>query len=108
MQRRCFGTPNSRLRGDLVQDLYLKELRAYKPTPIKPSDSESHVQKFSAPKAPPHSPDEGDIAQDLKAYEDQQVELEGQASPGEAAAPEESWFEEEDWDEDGEKAAGSH
>jgi F-type H+-transporting ATPase subunit h len=32
----------------------------------------------------------------LKEYESQQVEVEGQAAPGEAAPKEESWFEEED------------
>ncbi|KAL8758068.1 MAG: hypothetical protein Q9199_001748 [Rusavskia elegans] len=103
--RRAFSTPNSVLRGDLVQDLYLREIRAYKPPPLKPSDSEGHVQKFSAPKAP-QSPDEGDIAQDLKAYENQQVELEGQAASGESGAAEESWFEEEEDDE--EHAAAAH
>ncbi|KAI4283928.1 MAG: hypothetical protein L6R38_001801 [Xanthoria sp. 2 TBL-2021] len=104
-QRRTFSTPNSILRGDLVQDLYLREIRAYKPPPLKPSDSDGHVQKFSAPKAP-QSPDEGDIAQDLKAYENQQVELEGQAASGESGAAEESWFEEEEDDE--EHAAAPH
>lgn len=93
------------LLGDLVQDLYLREIRAYKPPPVKPSDSEGHVQKFTAPKIP-QSPDEGDIAQDLKAYENQQVELEGQAAPGESGAAEESWFEEEDDEE--EHAAAAH
>ncbi|KAL8738267.1 MAG: hypothetical protein Q9181_000902 [Wetmoreana brouardii] len=107
LQRRYFSTPSSRLRGDLIQDLYLKEIRAYKPPPLRPSDSEGHVQKFSAPKAP-QSPDEGDIARDLKAYEDQQVELEGQAASGDAGAVEESWFEEDDDDDDEEQAAGSH
>ncbi|KAL9637637.1 MAG: hypothetical protein Q9204_001800 [Flavoplaca sp. TL-2023a] len=98
-QRRMFSTPNSILRADLVQDLYLREIRAYKPPPVKPSDSEGHVQKFTAPKTP-QSPDEGDIAKDLKAYENQQVELEGQAAPGESGAAEESWFEDEDDEED--------
>ena len=84
--------------ADLVQDLYLKELRGYKPPPVKPSDSEGHVQKFSSPKTP-HSPEESDIANDLKAYENQQVEVEGQASGGEASAIEEDWFEDEDEEE---------
>ena len=61
---------------------------------MKASDSEGHVQKFSAP-APPQSPEEGNIANDLKTYEDQQVEVEGQAAAGEASAVEEDWFEEE-------------
>ena len=84
--------------ADLVQDLYLRELKSYKPTPVKLSDSEGHVQKFSPPKAP-KSPDEGDIASELKAYESQQVEVEGQAASGEATAEEEDWFEEEEEEE---------
>lgn len=84
---------------DLVQDLYLKEIRNYKAPSLKASDAEGHVQKFSAPKAP-QSPDEGDIAQDLKNYENQQVELEGQSAPGDAGAREESWFEDDEDDED--------
>ena len=72
--------------------MYLKELKAYKPTPTKASDSEGQVQKFSVP-TPPQSPDEGDIAKDLKAYEDQQVEVEGQATPGDSSSVEEDWFE---------------
>lgn len=65
---------------------------------MKASDSEGHVQIFSAPKAPT-SPEEGNIANDLKAYEDQQVEVEGQAAAGEAGVPEEDWFEEEEEEE---------
>ena len=67
---------------DLVQDLYLKELRNYKPQPLKPSDADAHVRKFSIPTAPP-SPEESDIAKDLKAYEETPVEIEGALAPGE-------------------------
>ena len=89
------GEPDCQTIADLVQDLYLRELKAHKPTPIKASDAEGHVQRYSAPK-PPRSPEEGDIANDLKAYEEQQVEIEGQAVAGEAGAAEEDWFEEEE------------
>ena len=78
--------------------MYLRELKNYKPTPIKPSDAEGQVQKFSMPQ-PPKSPEEADIQNDLKAYESQQVELEGQSSEGDAAAVEQDWFEEEEEDE---------
>ncbi|MCJ1455335.1 ATP synthase F0 subcomplex subunit H atp14 [Mycoblastus sanguinarius] len=100
LQRRTFLTPTAALRADLVQDLYLKELKNFKPTPLKPSDADEHVQKFSPPKAP-KSPEEGDIANDLKDYENQVVEIEGQAASGEPAQ-EEDWFEEE------EEAAAAH
>lgn len=86
------------LLGDLIQDLYLRELKAFKPTPVKPSDAEGHVQKFTPPK-PPRSPAEENIANDLKAYETQQVDVEGQAKEGaENPLDEEDWFEEEEDD----------
>ena len=90
--------------ADLVQDLYLKELKAYKPTPTKASDAEGQVQTFSAPKVP-ESPEEGDIARDLKAYQEQQVEVEGQAVEGEAVDTEAEWFESLEAEEED---AGSH
>lgn len=78
--------------ADLVQDLYLKSLREYKAPAAKPSDAEGHVQKFSPPPTP-QSPEESDLASEMKAYEDQVVEVEGQAAAGEAAEPEEDYFE---------------
>ena len=86
-----------------MQDLYLRELKVFKPTPIKASDAEGQVHKFATPKAP-QAPEEGDIAQDLKAYEEQQVEIEGQAKDGEAVAMGENWFEEEEDDEENAQA----
>jgi F-type H+-transporting ATPase subunit h len=78
-----------------VQDLYLRELKSYKPPTLKASDAEGHVQKFTIPKAPA-SPEESDIANELKAYESQQVELEGTSTEGGAAPVEQDWFEEEE------------
>ncbi|MCJ1376806.1 hypothetical protein MMC20_008051 [Loxospora ochrophaea] len=95
--QRAFTAPTATRQADLVQDLYLQALKAYKTPPTKPSDSEGHVQKFSMPKAP-QSPEESDIATDLKAYEDQKVEVEGQAAAGETPT-DEDWFEEEPEDE---------
>jgi F-type H+-transporting ATPase subunit h len=88
--------------ADLVQQLYLKELSAFKPTPIKPSDSEGHVQKFAIPKAPT-SPEEANIANELKTYETQQPDIEGAAAEGTAPVVED-WFEEEE----DEPASGGH
>jgi F-type H+-transporting ATPase subunit h len=81
--------------------MYLRELKNYKPPTVKASDAEGHVQKFTVPKTPA-SPEEADIASELKAYEDQTVELEGQAEDG-APAVEEDWFEEEE-----EEVAAAH
>ncbi|WPG99459.1 Hypothetical protein R9X50_00227300 [Acrodontium crateriforme] len=91
--RRTFITPSAVRQADLVQDMYLKELKAYKAPAVKPSDAEGHVQKFTMP-TPPKSPEEADIANDLQAYEAQVPEVEGQSAEGESA-PVEDWFVEE-------------
>ncbi|WEW55113.1 ATP synthase F0 subcomplex subunit H atp14 [Emydomyces testavorans] len=88
----AFGADQRSTPADPVQELYLRELRGYKPPPVKPSDADAYVQKFVMP-TPPVSPEEANIAADLKAYETQDVEVEGQAAPGEATAVEEDWFE---------------
>ena len=77
----------------------MSELKKYKPTPVKASDALGQVQKFSAPKAP-QSPEETNIANELKAYEDQSVDVEGQATEGEASLEDEdAWFVEEEEEE---------
>ncbi|KAF2016315.1 hypothetical protein BU24DRAFT_450859 [Aaosphaeria arxii CBS 175.79] len=100
--RRTFIVPTAVRQVDLVQDLYLKELKAYKAPQVKASDAEGHVQTFTIPKAPA-SPEETDIASELKAYETQQVELEGATTEDGAAPVEEDWFEEEE-----EETAAAH
>jgi F-type H+-transporting ATPase subunit h len=83
--------------ADFVQELYLKELKSYKPTPIKESDSEGQVSTFSVPKAP-KSPEEADLASSLKEYESMAVEVEGQegADAGKTAVIEDWLVEEEE------------
>lgn len=90
--------------ADFVQDLYIKELRGFKPTPLKPNDSDGQVQQFSLPKARA-SPEESDIAKDLKSYDSQVVEVEGQEVAGRAISTEEDWFED---DEDSGEAPAAH
>ena len=85
--------------ADMVQDMYLKELKAYKPPPVKSGDADAHVHKFQMPKAPA-SPEEADIQNDLKAYEEQVPEVEGQSSGGSSSAVEQDWFEEPEEDDD--------
>ncbi|KAI9830405.1 MAG: hypothetical protein M1826_004828 [Phylliscum demangeonii] len=104
LSKRTLITPTPVRQADLVQELYLQELRRYRPPPLKASDAEGHVQKFTVPK-PPRSPEEGDIASELKAYEEQQVEVEGQAGAEEEVRPPMiAWFEDGGEDEE-EKAA---
>ncbi|KAJ0387215.1 hypothetical protein COL922a_002828 [Colletotrichum nupharicola] len=63
--------------ADFVQELYLKELKAYKPAAVKDSDAQGQVQTFSVPQTP-KSPEETDLAASLKEYESMAVEVEGQ------------------------------
>ncbi|TVY36927.1 ATP synthase subunit, mitochondrial [Lachnellula subtilissima] len=91
--KRTFITPTA-ARRDLIQDLYVRELKAYKVPAVKATDAEGNVQKFAAPAAP-KSPEEADIANELKSYEASAVEIEGQAEGGAAASQEFDWFEEE-------------
>ncbi|KAK9780853.1 putative ATP synthase subunit H [Seiridium cardinale] len=97
---RGFIAPTVSRRADFVQELYLKELKAYKPTPVKDSDAVGQVQTFSTPKAP-KSPEETDLASSLKEYESMAVEVEGQetVAPGTAAPVVEDWLVEEEDDE---------
>jgi F-type H+-transporting ATPase subunit h len=81
--------------ADLVQELYLRELKNYKVPQVKASDAEGSVQKFTVPPTPT-SPEESDIASELKSYETQTVEVEGAAGEDGAVLPEEDWFAEED------------
>ncbi|EMD61034.1 hypothetical protein COCC4DRAFT_50463 [Bipolaris maydis ATCC 48331] len=93
--RRTFITPTAVRSADLVQDMYLRELKNYKVPQVKASDAEGQVKKFAIPKAPA-SPEETDIASELKAYETQTVEVEGASSEDGEVLPQEDWFEEED------------
>ncbi|KAI5858539.1 ATP synthase complex subunit H-domain-containing protein [Tricharina praecox] len=83
---------------DPIQDIYLRELRNYKPKPESAAEAAEAVKKWSAPAAPglPESAN-ASIAEELAAYESQTVEVEGQGSAvdGEVAAKEEDWFEED-------------
>jgi F-type H+-transporting ATPase subunit h len=85
--------------ADFVQELYLKELKAYKPAPIKESDSVGQVAVFNLPKTP-KSPEEADLASSLKEYESMAVEVEGQeGAAGQAVPVLEDWLVEEEEEE---------
>ncbi|KAH7328980.1 ATP synthase complex subunit H-domain-containing protein [Stachybotrys elegans] len=94
VQTRSFIAPTVSRRADFVQELYLKELKAYKTPAVKDTDADGHVQVFSVPSTP-KSPEETDLAGSLQEYESMAVEIEGQdaaaAQTGSAAVPD--WLE---------------
>ncbi|KAI5815733.1 mitochondrial F1F0 ATP synthase subunit Atp14 [Pyronema omphalodes] len=95
--RRTFVGTAAR-KADPIQDIYLRELKAFKPKPESAAAAAEAVKKWAAPAAPalPESANSS-IASELAAYESQAVEVEGQDAPveGEVAAKEEDWFEED-------------
>ncbi|TFY73058.1 hypothetical protein EWM64_g10954, partial [Hericium alpestre] len=56
------------LSADLVQDLYIKELKSYKPTPPAKDAHIGVVQPFHVP-PPPQVPALPDLAPELSAYD---------------------------------------
>ncbi|KAL7817725.1 ATP synthase complex subunit H domain-containing protein [Trichoderma gracile] len=85
VQVRGFIAPTVSRRADFVQELYLKELKAYKTPAVKESDAEGQVQVFNMPKTPA-SPEEANLADSLKAYESMAVEIEGQDASAQTSA----------------------
>lgn len=79
----------------MIQDMYLKELKQAKPNPVKEGDEKGYVKEFHMPKAP-QSPEEADLQNELKSYEEQVPEVEGATDGAEgSSAPAYDWFEEE-------------
>ncbi|KAF9348964.1 hypothetical protein BGX26_012687 [Mortierella sp. AD094] len=74
MAVRNFTAPSAPLMQDLIKDLYLKELKGYKPTPDpKGDDPSSQTKAFKAPEAPVAPAI--DAAADLSAWETANVEI---------------------------------
>ncbi|KAF9017663.1 hypothetical protein BDZ89DRAFT_1094241 [Hymenopellis radicata] len=66
---RALFSSTAAARKDIVQDLYLKELKAYKPTPATKDAHVGLVKTFSAPIAPQAPTLPSDLASELSAYD---------------------------------------
>ncbi|KAF9122089.1 hypothetical protein BGW39_010043 [Mortierella sp. 14UC] len=74
MAVRSFTAPSAPLMQDILKDLYIKELKGYKPAPdAKGADASSQVKEFKAPTAP--AAPAVDAAADLAAWEAANVEI---------------------------------
>ncbi|KAG9013732.1 hypothetical protein FRB94_001294 [Tulasnella sp. JGI-2019a] len=62
-------------RKDFVQDLYINELKAYKPAPPAPDAHLAHVKTFAAPSAPKPPTSPSDLASELAAYDAQEPDI---------------------------------
>lgn len=78
---------------DAIQDLYIKELKGFKATPLTAADAEGSVKPWRAPTAPKTPGLEADAATQLSDYESAAVEVD--SAPAAEAASEDGtddWF----------------
>ncbi|SCW00597.1 LAFE_0C07712g1_1 [Lachancea fermentati] len=87
---RSFAT--TRVSANVIQDLYLKEIKSVKLQPISAKDAEGAVKPWVAPQAPKIPQVEAQGADALKAYAEQDVEV--AKEKGEEASNE---TDEQDW-----------
>ncbi|EGV64636.1 ATP synthase F0 subcomplex subunit H atp14 [Yamadazyma tenuis] len=87
ISRRFSITPR---RSNLVSDLYISNIKAFKPTPSSAKDIDSAVKAFQLP-AKPTLPSEEISSDLLKDYEASEVET-VVAAPAGAEPVEEDWF----------------
>ncbi|KAG7874440.1 hypothetical protein KL938_005055 [Ogataea parapolymorpha] len=83
----------SAVRNNLVTDLYVKELKAFKPTPASAADAEAATKPWKLPQAAKIPSLEGEGADALAEYDSAKVEV--VEASGETAAEEynpDDWF----------------
>ncbi|KAF8924623.1 hypothetical protein BGZ58_001597 [Dissophora ornata] len=74
MAVRNFTAPSAPVMQDILKDLYIKELKGYKPAPdAKSADASSQVKDFKAPATP--AVPVIDASADLAAWEQDNVEV---------------------------------
>ncbi|KAL1925092.1 uncharacterized protein VTP21DRAFT_4746 [Calcarisporiella thermophila] len=69
MAVRAFTSPSSPVRKDLVQDIYIKQIKSYKPAPEEKGAEQGQVKELHIPAAPQPPQIESDLTADLQAYQ---------------------------------------
>ena len=78
-------------RSSAIADLYIQQIKAFKPVALSAKDLEGAVQAFQLP-AKPAVPSSEISAEALNAYETSEVETAAVPSSSGAAPVEEDWF----------------
>ncbi|THG98229.1 hypothetical protein EW026_g3920 [Hermanssonia centrifuga] len=86
--RSCAFSTSSVARKDLVQDLYIKELKAYKPTPVAKDAHVGAVKAYALPPKPQVPSLPADLASELAAYDASEPSKAESKAPAVAAATE--------------------
>ncbi|KAM6493176.1 ATP synthase complex subunit h domain containing protein [Amanita muscaria] len=91
-QPKTNGLPN--IPADIIQDLYLREIKAYKPAAIAKDAHVGVVKSYSLPPAPKPPVLPTDLASELAAYESSEPTLASRAAAQETSGEGESGAEE--------------
>lgn len=76
----------------MISDLYVKELKAFKPTPLSAADAEGSTKKWAAPISP-KTPEVEGSTEELASYDSAEVFTQSETvSEDGAPAVEEDWF----------------
>ncbi|GAA6021956.1 hypothetical protein JCM10207_002618 [Rhodosporidiobolus poonsookiae] len=78
------------VRKDFIQELYVKEIKAFKPKPA--SSSQGAAKAYSTPAAPkaPEVPDAAGLAKELESYDASSPSLETPTASADAVSAEEA------------------
>ncbi|KAI0697763.1 ATP synthase complex subunit H-domain-containing protein [Cytidiella melzeri] len=82
--RSCFFSSSAVARKDFVQDLYIRELKAYKPAPAAKDAHLNAVKAYALPPKPQAPTLPSDLASELAAYdasEPTKAEVKAEATP---------------------------
>ncbi|KAI0462964.1 ATP synthase F0 subcomplex subunit H atp14 [Komagataella kurtzmanii] len=79
-------------RRNLISDLYVKELKGFKPTPLSAADAEGATKPWAKPASPKVPSLEGETAEALQQYETSDVETVQAALSESASEVTEDWF----------------
>lgn len=77
-------------RNNLVADLYVQQIKQFKPTPVAVDQAEG-IKEFKLP-AKPSIPSDEVSADAVASYESAEVDTESAPVSGSAPAAEEDWF----------------
>ncbi|ODV85455.1 hypothetical protein CANARDRAFT_22988 [[Candida] arabinofermentans NRRL YB-2248] len=91
VSKRCFSI--SVPRANLISDLYVKELKAFKPTPISAASAESATKPWKAPVAAKIPALEAEGADALAEYDSAPVEVLDASADGSVVAE----YKPDDW-----------
>lgn len=84
-------------RSNLIADLYVKELKAFKATPLTAADAQAATKAWKLPSASPVPALEGEGADALAAYDAQVVEVGSAANVEGTAAVQVEEYKPDDW-----------